>query len=52
MAQTINVFRDFYRPEKEMTVFSIKEAIDKALSFTNPAFDSTPLKLILTRTHC
>lgn len=38
MAQTINVFRDFYRPEKEMTVFFIKEAIDKALSFIKPAF--------------
>ena len=37
MAQTINVFRDFYRPEKEMNVFSIKEAIDKALSFIKPA---------------
>jgi PAS domain S-box-containing protein len=42
MAQTINVFRDFYRPEKERTVFFIKEAIDKALSFIKPAlrFDS------------
>jgi PAS domain S-box-containing protein len=37
MAQTINVFRDFYRPEKEMNVFSIKEAIDKALLFIKPA---------------
>ena len=37
MAQTINVFRDFYRPEKEMNVFSIKEAIDKALLFIRPA---------------
>lgn len=37
MAQTIHVFRDFYRPEKEMTVFHIKEAIDKALSFIKPA---------------
>jgi PAS domain S-box-containing protein len=37
MAQTINVFRDFYRPEKEMTAFFIKEAIDKALSFIKPA---------------
>jgi len=52
MAQTINVFRDFYRPEKEISVFSIKEAIDKALSFISPAlrldsidvdFDADPL---------
>jgi len=37
MAQTINVFRDFYRPEKEMIVFSIKDAIDNALTFIRPA---------------
>jgi PAS domain S-box-containing protein len=37
MAQTINVFREFYRPEKEMTVFHIKDAIDKALAFIKPA---------------
>jgi PAS domain S-box-containing protein len=36
MAQTIEVFRDFYRSEKEKTVFSIKESIDKALSFISP----------------
>jgi PAS domain S-box-containing protein len=37
MAQTIDVFRDFYRPEKEKTVFRIKDSIDKALSFIAPA---------------
>jgi PAS domain S-box-containing protein len=37
MAQTINVFRDFYKPEKEKIVFRIKESIDRALSFVAPA---------------
>ena len=37
MSQTIDVFRDFYRPEKERAVFNIREAIDTALSFIKPA---------------
>jgi PAS domain S-box-containing protein len=38
MAQTIDVFRDFYRPDKEKTLFLLKESIDKTLSFIEPAF--------------
>jgi signal transduction histidine kinase len=38
MAQTINVFRDFYRPDKEKKVFSIKDSIHQALAFIAPAF--------------
>jgi len=47
MSQTINVFRDFYRPDKEKTVFSIGESIGKALSFIVPAlnFDSIKIEL-------
>jgi signal transduction histidine kinase len=37
MSQTINVFRDFYRPEKEKRVFRVKESIDRALSFIAPS---------------
>jgi PAS domain S-box-containing protein len=37
MAQTIDVFRDFYRPDKKKTVFCIKESIDKVLAFVSPA---------------
>lgn len=37
MSQTIDVFRDFYRPEKERSIFYIREAIDKALTFIKPA---------------
>jgi PAS domain S-box-containing protein len=38
MAQTIDVFRDFYRPDKEKKVFSIKDSIDQSLAFIAPAF--------------
>ncbi len=33
MAQTLKVFRDFYRPDKEKAVFLVKESIDSAISF-------------------
>ncbi len=36
MAQTIDVFRNFYRPDKEKSVFLVKDSIDKALSFVTP----------------
>jgi C4-dicarboxylate-specific signal transduction histidine kinase len=36
MAQTIAVFRDFYRPEKEKMVFRIIESINNALLFVGP----------------
>jgi PAS domain S-box-containing protein len=38
MAQTIDTFRGFYRPDKERKVFNIKESIDQALAFIAPAF--------------
>jgi PAS domain S-box-containing protein len=38
MGQTIDIFRDFYRPDKEKKVFSIKDSIDQALTFIAPAF--------------
>lgn len=37
MAQTIDVFRDFYSPEKEKTAFLIKDSIDSAIGFVAPA---------------
>jgi PAS domain S-box-containing protein len=37
MAQTLDVFRDFYSPEKEKTVFCIKDSIDSAIGFIAPA---------------
>jgi PAS domain S-box-containing protein len=38
MAQTIDTFRGFYRPDKEKKVFNIKDTIDQALAFIAPAF--------------
>jgi signal transduction histidine kinase len=37
MSQTMSVFRDFFKPEKEKTAFSIKDSIARALSFIEPA---------------
>jgi PAS domain S-box-containing protein len=37
MAQTIEVFRDFYRPDKKKTVFCINDSIDKVLAIVSPA---------------
>lgn len=37
MAQTVDVFRNFYRPNKEKSVFLVKDSIVKALSFVTPA---------------
>lgn len=38
MSQTIDVFRGFYRPDKETKVFNVKESIDQALAFIAPTF--------------
>ena len=38
MAQTVDVFRNFYKPDKEKSVFLVKDTIDKALSFVTPVF--------------
>lgn len=48
MSQTIAVFRDFYRPEKERTTFSIREAIDKAISFIKPALRLDSIEVDIT----
>jgi PAS domain S-box-containing protein len=47
IAQMLSVFRDFYKPDKEMTRFLVKESIEKALSFVEPAlrFDSVEIDL-------
>lgn len=38
MADTINVIRDFYKPDREMRVFRIGDSIHRVLSFIEPAF--------------
>lgn len=48
MSQTIDVFRDFYRPEKERTIFYLGEAIDQALTFIKPAFHLDSIEVDIT----
>ncbi|MEJ2660863.1 MAG: transporter substrate-binding domain-containing protein [Desulfobacteraceae bacterium] len=36
LTQMLNEYRDFYRQDKDKSVFRIKEGIDKALSFITP----------------
>jgi signal transduction histidine kinase len=38
MAQTVDVFRNFYKPDKERSAFLVKDSIDKALTFVLPVF--------------
>lgn len=38
MSQTAEVFRDYYKPEKEKRKFGIKESVEEALSFIEPEF--------------
>jgi PAS domain S-box-containing protein len=47
MSQTINVFRDFYKQDREKTLFSISESIDSALTFITPAlrYDAIEVEL-------
>jgi PAS domain S-box-containing protein len=47
MSQMVNVFRDFYRPDKEMAMFRVKDSIERAITFVNPAlrFDSIVIEL-------
>ena len=52
MAQTINVFRDFYRPEKEMNHFSSRKPSTRPCHSSSRLCDSNLLKSIFMRTHC
>jgi PAS domain S-box-containing protein len=45
LTQMLNDYRDFYRPDKEKSVFRIKEGIDKALSFIMPVLSIEALEL-------
>jgi PAS domain S-box-containing protein len=47
MAQTIDIFRGFYRPDKEKKVFNIKDSIDQAIAFIAPTlrFHSMAIEL-------
>jgi PAS domain S-box-containing protein len=45
MSQTIDVFRDFYRPDNEKSVFVIQEGIERAISFIMPALKIESVKV-------
>ncbi|MEJ2661925.1 MAG: HAMP domain-containing sensor histidine kinase, partial [Desulfobacteraceae bacterium] len=45
LTQMLNDYRDFYRPDKEKSVFRIEEGIDKALSFITPVLSNESIKL-------
>jgi len=47
MAQTIDIFRGFFRPDKEKTVFNMKDSIDQAIAFIAPAFRSQAITVEL-----
>jgi signal transduction histidine kinase len=38
LSQTINDFRDFFKPSRDMSKFGIKGAVEKAISIVEPAF--------------
>jgi PAS domain S-box-containing protein len=45
LTQMLNEYRDFYRQDKDKSVFRIKEGIDKALSFITPVLRIESIKL-------
>ena len=38
MAETADIFRDYYKPEKEKRVFGIRSSVEEALTFIEPDF--------------
>jgi signal transduction histidine kinase len=45
MSQTADLFRDFYRPDREKSLFPIKESIDMAISILKPALQYESVKV-------
>jgi PAS domain S-box-containing protein len=45
LTQMLNDYRDFYRPDKEKSVFLIREGIDKAFSFITPVLSNESIEL-------
>jgi PAS domain S-box-containing protein len=45
LTQMLNEYRDFYRQDKDKSVFRIKEGIDKALSFITPVLRIESIEL-------
>ena len=47
MSQTINDFRNFFRPDKDKDVFSLKKAIQKAVMLVNVSFKSHHIDIVI-----
>lgn len=47
MSSTIDDFRDFFNPKKEKTLFSIKEAIEKAYTIVESSFEQASIDFTL-----
>ncbi len=47
MSQTIDDFRNFFRPEKEKEPFLLREALDKAISFVEASFRNNNIAIAL-----
>ena len=45
MSQTINDFRDFFKPNKEMHPFSIEKALQQTIFLINDSFKSNSIKI-------
>lgn len=48
MSQTIEDFRNFFRPDKEKQQFSVKEVIDRTISFIEASFKSHDIGLVFS----
>ncbi len=47
MSQTIDDFRDFFKPEKEMVPFHVREVVTKTISLVEGSFNSIGVKIEL-----
>jgi signal transduction histidine kinase len=45
MSQTIDDFRNYFRPDKEKLPFSVREAVDRTLSLIRDSFSSRPIQV-------
>ena len=45
MSQTIDDFRDFFKPNKDKKLFSLPEAINKSIQFINTSFFNTNINI-------
>ncbi|NLW48457.1 MAG: PAS domain S-box protein [Firmicutes bacterium] len=48
MSQTIEDFRNFYRPDKEKQKFRLEEVIDKTITFVEASFKNNNIELMFT----